>query len=59
MTYPLLYRNKLSLLWGGKPSPLFGQRCRIVARLAMNSRLIEMEDGTRYVVSGNALRKVK
>jgi hypothetical protein len=38
---------------------LFGRRCRLIARGTMNSRLVEFEDGTRHVVSGNALRKVK
>lgn len=35
-----------------------GSRCRIVARGAKNSALIEFEDGERAVVSRNALRKV-
>ena len=58
MTYPLMYRYRLKMLWG-KDSPLFGRRCRIVARGALNSRLIALEDGTLYVVSGNALRRAK
>jgi len=57
--YSLVYRNRLRVLWGPSGSPLFGRRCRIVARGAMNSRLIEFEDGTLHVVSGNALRKAK
>ena len=52
----LVYRNRLRVLWGDD-SPLFGRRCRIIARLAFNSRLIEFEDGERHVVSGNALRQ--
>lgn len=57
--YPLVYRNRLRVLWGGKDSPLFGRRCRIVARGAMNNRLVEFENGERHVVSGNALRRVR
>lgn len=59
MTYPLIYRNRLCVLWGSKGSPLFGRKCRIVARGAMNSRLVEFEDGERHVISGNALRKAR
>jgi len=54
--YPLIYRNRLEILWGRSGSPLFGKRCRIVARGALNSRLIELQDGTPHVVSGNSLR---
>lgn len=36
-----------------------GQDCTIVARGAMNSAMIEFEDGTLAVVSRNALRKTK
>ncbi len=38
---------------------LYGKRCRVVARGKMNSALIEFEDGTREIVSRNALRKVE
>ena len=34
-----------------------GQRCRVLARGSMNSRLIEFEDGYRMVSSGNGLRR--
>lgn len=34
-----------------------GQRCRVVARGAMNSALIEFLDGERHVVSRYAFRK--
>ena len=57
MIYQLIYRNRLCILWGPQGSPLFGRRCRIVARGSLNSRLIEFEDGERHVVSGNALRR--
>ncbi len=51
--YPFFYRvRKWRPEW-------HGLRCRIVARGARNSRLVEFADGRREVVSGNALRKVK
>ncbi len=59
MYYPLFYRNRLVILWGPAGSPLYKLRCRIVARGAMNSRMVEFEDGTRHIVSGNALRRAK
>lgn len=52
MTYGHVYR------WRKYRPDLFGQRCRILAHGAMNSRLVEFADGTRHVVSGNSLRKV-
>jgi len=55
--YPLIYRWKLAVLWGPSGSPLYRKRCRIVARGSLNSRLVEFEDGTRHIVSGNALRR--
>ena len=33
------------------------QRCRVVARGAMNSALVEFEDGRRVITSRNAVRK--
>jgi hypothetical protein len=38
---------------------LYGQRCRIIARGAFNARKVEFEDGTKHIVSGWAIRKVK
>lgn len=54
MTYPLIYA------WGNNPvrAELKGRRCRMVCRGAMNSCLIEFEDGTRVVTSRNAVRRV-
>ena len=54
--YPLKYRFRLRAWFGGKDSPLFGRRCRIIARGAMNGRLVEFESGEKHIVSGNALR---
>jgi hypothetical protein len=34
-----------------------GARCQVIARGAMNSALIEFEDGARAIVSRNALRR--
>jgi hypothetical protein len=36
-----------------------GQRCRVLVRGAMNSALVEFEDGVRYVTSRNGLRRKK
>lgn len=36
-----------------------GERCAVLARGAMNSALVEWSDGSRDVVSRNALRRVK
>jgi hypothetical protein len=36
-----------------------GKRCRLLARGAMNSALVEFEDGYLAVVSRNALRRDK
>jgi hypothetical protein len=37
----------------------FGQRCRVIVRGALNSALVEFEDGFRVVTSRNYVRKVK
>ena len=49
-------------IWFWNPSPMRtvnrkGQRCRVLVRGAMNSALIEFEDGFRIVASRNALRR--
>ncbi len=36
---------------------LYGKRCRVVTYGKMNSALVEFKDGTREIVSRNALRK--
>lgn len=36
-----------------------GQRCRIIARGAMNTALVEFEDGYLAVVIRHGIRKVK
>jgi len=35
-----------------------GAVCRLIARGAMNSALVEFEDGAVHVVSRNALRRI-
>jgi hypothetical protein len=36
-----------------------GQRCRVICRGAMNSALVEFEDGYQAVISRSALRRSK
>jgi hypothetical protein len=36
-----------------------GQRCRVLARGAMNSALVEFEDGTKHIASRNGIRKAR
>lgn len=52
--YPYIYR------WGNnsKRATLKGHKCKVVARGALNSCLIEFEDGQREIISRNALRRV-
>ncbi len=38
---------------------LYGRRCRILARGAKNTVLIEFENGEMVTTSGNALRKAE
>ena len=47
--------------WGNNPKrmTLKGRKCRIIARLTLNSAVVEFENGQREVISCNALRKVK
>lgn len=45
--------------WKSRLGTRKGQRCRIVARGALNSVLIEFEDGFRVVTSRYAVRKAK
>lgn len=56
--YPYIYRLRLRSLWGGQDSPLFGKRFRVQARGALNARMVEFEDGSIHVISGNAIRRV-
>ena len=47
--------------WRNNPkrAQLYHQKCRVLARGAMNSCLVEFENGAREIISRNALRKVK
>lgn len=49
------------LAWKNNPrrAELYRRRCRVVARGAMNSVLVEFENGERVVTSRNAVRKLK
>jgi hypothetical protein len=44
--------------WRKYNPALYGLRCVWIARGTMNSALVQFEDGTRHVVSRNALRRV-
>jgi hypothetical protein len=58
--YPYRYNFRLRELHNGQDSPLFGKRCRVIARAGSNknARMVEFQDGTVHIVAGNALRKV-
>jgi len=47
--------------WGNneKRAELKGRKCVVLARLKMNSVLVEFENGQQEVISRNALRKAK
>jgi len=55
LQYPYYYN------WSNnqKRAKLILRPCKVIARGKMNSRQIEFKDGTREIVSGNALRKIK
>lgn len=53
MTHIYTWRNN------SKRLALYRRPCRIIARGAMNSILVEFENGQREVVSGNSIRKIK
>lgn len=45
--------------WRKYDPTLYGRRCVVLARGAMNSVLVRFEDGTRCVCSRYAVRKLK
>lgn len=51
--YPYIYK------WANneKRETLYGRKFRVLARMKMNSALVEFEDGQREVISRNAIRK--
>ena len=55
MKYPYYFA------WGNNEvrKKLKGKRLRVIARGALNSALVEFEDGQRVIISRNAIRKVK
>ena len=54
MNFPYIY------VWGPRLMGFSrkGQLCRVLVRGAMNSALVEFEDGFKAVISRSALRKV-
>lgn len=51
-TYVFAWRNN------SKREQLYGRRCRVMARMKMNSALVRFEDnGQKEVISRNALRR--
>ena len=46
--------------WGNNPkrATLKGRRCKVLQRLALNSCVVEFENGQREVISRNALRRI-
>ena len=55
LQYPLYYN------WSNneKRARMILRPCRIIARGKKNSVCIQFKDGSREIVSGNALRKIK
>lgn len=45
--------------WRKYNPPLYGLRCRVLARGGMNSVLIQFENGVRCVCSRYAIRRLK
>src|SRR3990167_3810205 len=54
--YPLVWFWRVQP-WPGRCVDRKGQRCRVVCRGALNSVLVEFEDGYRVVTSRYAVRK--
>jgi hypothetical protein len=52
---------KYIYVWGNNPkrATMKGRKCKVVARGAMNSCMVEFEDGQREIVSRNSIRKIK
>jgi hypothetical protein len=48
-------------IWGNnsKRATLKGRRCKVLQRLALNSCIVEFENGQREVISRNALRRIE
>jgi len=51
---------KYIYMWGNNPirAKYKGKICRVLQRFALNSILIEFENGDRLITSRNALRKI-
>lgn len=48
-------------VWANNPvrKKLYGKKCKAIKFVAMNTVLIEFEDGVQHVVSRNAIRRIK
>jgi hypothetical protein len=46
--------------WKNNPKrvALYGRRCKVIVRLAMNSAIVEFDGGQRECISRNALRRL-
>ncbi len=53
MTHIFAWKNNAKRLL------LYRRRCRVIGRLALNSAIVEFEDGQRECVSRNALRRIE
>lgn len=60
MTHHYTWRNnpQMNLRPCPKRLTLYRRQCRIIARGAMNSIMVEFADGQREIVSGNAIKKI-
>jgi len=54
----MVYRYRYVWKNNVKRARLYGRCCRVVARLSMNSAVVEFEGGQREVISRSALRRV-
>lgn len=52
--YPYIYRWRNN----EKRATLYGRACRIITRMALNSALVEFDDGQREIISRNAIKRI-
>ena len=55
MRFPYFFAWKRGPVWSG----LYRRPCRVIARGSLNSALVEFEDGRKFIISRNALRRRK
>jgi hypothetical protein len=51
-TYIFFWKNN------PKRAKLFGKKCHVIARMKMNSALVEFENGNKEVISRYAIRRI-